>query len=146
MKKILFVTLALAVSMVGFAQRAVVNNSAKNATATAQKPSAVRAINGSAVEGIQFDMANTMVNANRSLDDFEEFTAMTTNYDLQSNSALGNRIAVWPDGCAAFTATWDHSGNTSFPDRGTGYNFYIPDMKGMGDEPEVRQESEVRAG
>ena len=145
MKKVLFVTLALAVSMVGFAQRAAVNNSAKNATATAQKPSAVRAINGSAVEGIQFDMANTMVNANRSLDDFEEFTAMTTNYDLQSNSALGNRIAVWPDGCAAFTATWDHSGNTSFPDRGTGYNFYIPDMKGMGDEPEVRQES-VKSG
>ena len=145
MKKVLFVTLALAVSMVGFAQRAVVNNSAKNATATAQKPSAVRAINGSAVEGIQFDMANTMVNANRDGEFYEEFTTMTTNYDLQSNSALGNRIAVWPDGCAAFTATWDHSGNSSFPDRGTGYNFYIPDMKGMGDEPEVRQEN-VKSG
>ena len=145
MKKVLFVALALAVSMTGFAQRAVVNNAAKNASVTAEKPSPVKAINGSAVEGVQFTTPQTMVNANRDSDYYEEFTTMTTNYDLQSNSALGNRIAVWPNGCASFVATWDHSGNTSFPDRGTGYNFYSPDTKGMGEEPEVRQES-VRSG
>ena len=139
MKKVLFMSLAMAVAMTGFAQRVVVSNDAKSACATAKKPAAVRQIDGSAVEGIQFSMAKNMV-SNRSLDDFDEYTTMTTNYDLQSNSALGNRIATWADGSASFVATWDHSGNTSFPDRGAGYNFYTPDMKGMGEEPEVRQE------
>ena len=140
MKKVLFMSLAMAVALTGFAQRANVSNAARNASATAQRPSELRQIDGSAVQGIQFSMPQNMVNATRSEGDFDEYTAMTTHYDLQSNSALGNRIAVWPDGSAAFTATWDHSGNTGFPDRGTGYNFYSPDTKGMGDEPEVRQE------
>ena len=144
MKKVLFMSLAMAVAMTGFAQRAVVSNDAKNASATAKKPAAARQIDGSAVEGIQFNMAKNMV-SNRSLDDFDEYTAMTTNYDLQSNSALGNRIATWPDGSASFVATWDHSGNNTFPDRGAGYNFYTPDTKGMGEEPEVRQEP-MRSG
>ena len=139
MKKVLFISLAMAVAMTGFAQRVVVNDAVKKASATTQKPSELRQSDGSAVQGIQFSMPQNMVNANRSLDDFEEFEAMVTNYDLQSNSSLGNRIATWRDGSAAFTATWDHSNNTSFPDRGTGYNFYHPET-GMGEEPEARQE------
>ena len=145
MKKVLFISLAMAVAMTGFAQRATVSNAAKNANATAQKRSELRQIDGSAVQGIQFNMPQNMVNANRSLDDFDEYTTMTTNYDLQSNSSLGNRIATWPNGCASFVATWDHSNNTSFPDRGAGYNHYCPDTKGMGDEPEERQEP-MRSG
>lgn len=135
----------MAVAMTGFAQRATVSNAAKNANATAQKRSELRQIDGSAVQGIQFNMPQNMVNANRSLDDFDEYTTMTTNYDLQSNSSLGNRIATWSNGCASFVATWDHSNNTSFPDRGAGYNHYCPDTKGMGDEPEERQEP-MRSG
>lgn len=145
MKKVLFISLAMAVAMTGFAQRATVSNAAKNANATAQKRSELRQIDGSAVQGIQFNMPQNMVNANRSLDDFDEYTIMTTNYDLQSNSSLGNRIATWSNGCASFVATWDHSNNTSFPDRGAGYNHYCPDTKGMGDEPEERQEP-MRSG
>ena len=129
----------MAVAMTGFAQRASVSNDVKNASATAKKPAAARQIDGSAAQGIQFSMPQNMVNTSRSLDDFDEYQIMTTNYDLQSNSAIGNRIATWPDGSASFVATWDHSGQTSFPDRGAGYNFYSPDQ-GMGDEPEVRQE------
>ena len=134
----------MAVAMTGFAQRAVVKDAVKNATVTTQKRSELRQIDGSAVQGIQFNMPQNMVNANRSLDDFEEFETMVTNYDLQSNSSLGNRIATWPNGCASFVATWDHSNNTGFPDRGTGYNHYCPDA-GMGEEPEVRQEN-VKSG
>ena len=130
MKKVLFVTLALAVAMTGFAQR-----NFSNATKTAEKPSALRVIDGSAMEGIQFDMPQHMVQVSR---EREEWGTMTTNYDLQSNSALGNRMTSWPDGSVANVATWDHSGNTSFPDRGAGYNFY--DGSSFGDEPEVRQE------
>ena len=134
----------MAIALTGFAQRAVVKDAAKNASVTVQKRSDLRQMDGSAIQGLQFNMSQNMV-SNRSIDDFDEYITMTTNYDLQSNSALGNRIAVWPDGCAAFTATWDHSMNTSFTERGTGYNFYTPDTKGMGEEPEVRQES-VKSG
>lgn len=136
MKKVLFVALALAVGMTGFAQK--FDKTAKSITATAQKPSAVKVSESTQAQGIQFNMPEHMVNANRSLDDFEEFQAMTTNYDLQSNSALGNRIAVWPDGTASVVATWDYSGNTSYPDRGAGYNFY--DGSSFGEEPSARQE------
>jgi hypothetical protein len=132
MKKVLFFSLAMAVAMTGFAQRASVSNDVKNASATAKRPAAARQIDGSAAQGIQFSMPQNMVSTSRSLDDFDEYQTMTTNYDLQSNSAIGNRIAVWPDGSASFVATWDHSGQTSFPDRGAGYNFYSPDQ-GMGD-------------
>ena len=136
MKKVLFVTLALAVGMTGFAQKNL-NNPAKNYSVTVEKPSALRTIDGSAAQGIQFNMVEHMVNANRE-GEYEEFCTMTTNYDLQSNSAVGNRMTSWPDGTVANVATWDHSNTTSFPDRGAGYNFY--DGSSFGDEPEVRQE------
>ena len=138
MKKVLFAALALAVAMTGFAQRPVAKNEAKNLSVTVQKPSDLRQIDGSAAQGMQFNMPEHMVKASRSLDDFSEYQTMTTYYDLQSNSAIGNRVAVWPDGTAAVTATWDYSGNVSFPDRGTGYNYY--DGNDFGDEPVVRQE------
>ena len=138
MKKVLFAVLAIAVAMTGFAQRPVIKNEVKKMTGTVQKPSELRVIDGSAAQGIQFTMSQHMVNASRSLDDFEEFQTMTTNYDLQSNSALGNRIAAWPDGTASVVATWDYSGNTGYPDRGTGYNYF--DGSFFGDEPEARQE------
>ena len=64
MKKVLFAALALAVSMTGFAQRAVVSNTAKNASVTVEKPSALRTISGADVQGIQFTTPQTMVNAN----------------------------------------------------------------------------------
>ena len=137
MKKVLFVSLAMAVATTGFAQRANFNIG-KNVTGTA-KHATERVIDNSAIQGIQFNMPQNMVNNSRSLDDFEEFQTMTTNYDLQSNSTLGNRIVTWADGSASFTATWDHTMNTSYPNRGTGYNFYSPDQS-MGEEPEARQE------
>lgn len=138
MKKVLFVTLAMAVAMTGFAQRAVVKDAVKKTSVTVEKPSALRQINGDAAQGIQFTMPEHMVNAAKATNEYEEYQAMTTNYDLQSNSALGNRVAFWPDGTASFVATWDHSGNTGFPDRGAGYNYY--DGVSLGDEPEERQE------
>ena len=137
MKKVLFVTLAMAVAMTGFAQRALVKNEVKNQSVTVQKPNALRVSDGSAVQGIQFTMPEHMTQTNR---DFESFETMITNYDLQSNSALGNRIAVWPNGDASVVATWDYSGNSSFPDRGAGYNFYDAASGTINDMPEARQE------
>ncbi len=138
MKKVLFMSLAMAIAMTGFAQKANFSVG-KNVTAT-QKRVTEKVSDGSAIQGLQFNMPHNMVSTSRSLEDFTEYETMTTNYDLQSNSTLGNRIAVWPDGSAAFTATWDYSGSTSFPDRGTGYNFYNPEEENINDKPEVRQE------
>ena len=143
MKKVLFTTLAMAVAMIGFAQMPVVKDEIKNQSVTRMKPSDLRVSDGSAAQGIQYAMPEHMTQSQSR--DAMDFEAMTTNYDLQSNSALGNRIAVWPDNSASFVATWDFSGNTSFPDRGTGYNFYNAELDEMGEQPDVRQES-VKSG
>lgn len=144
MKKVLFLMLAAAISMTGFAQKNVqMRKDAKNVYETAMKRSALRISDGAQAQSTQFTMSQAPVVSSRSLDDFEEFETMITNYDLQSNSAIGNRIAAWPDGSASFVATWDHSGDDSYPDRGTGYNYY--NGSEIGEEPEERQES-VRSG
>ena len=64
--------------------------------------------------------------------EFEEFETMVTNYDLQSNSALGNRMAAWPDGSAVVTET--RGMGESYEGRGTGYNYY--DGEDFGEQPE----------
>lgn len=137
--------LAVALGMSGFAQKATISKEMKNISFTAEKPSALRISDGSQAQAMQFNMAQTIVNnAARDMGDYGEFfEAMITNYDLQSNSALGNRVAAWPDGTASFVATWDHSNNTSYPDRGTGYNYF--DGEDIGEQPEARQES-VKSG
>lgn len=48
-----------------------------------------------------------------------------TNYDLQTNSSTGRRILVHDDG--TISVVWTHAqdlSNNTFPQRGTGYNFY----------------------
>lgn len=82
----------------------------------------------------------SMQNSRIVRDDQEMFESgtMVTDYDLQSNSAVGNRIAAWADGSAAIVATWDQGYNGSYPVRGTGYNYF--DGEEWGDEPEDRVE------
>ena len=145
MKKVLLLSLGLVLGFSAFAQkRATVSKEVKNISVTAEKPSAARVADASAAQGVTFAKPQSIVATSmRDGENYEEFESMVTNYDLQSNSAVGNRIAVWPDGTASFVATWDHSGDDSWPDRGAGYNFY--DGSNMGDEPEARQE-EVKSG
>ena len=141
MKRLLFIALALAVGMTGFAQRA--NQAYKSMTVTCPKPSPVMVKDGAQAPGRQFNLTEHRAFTPQRDTQVEESQIMTTNYDLQSNSALGNRIATWADGTASFVATWDHSGSTTYPERGTGYNYY--DGTSFGDEPTERIES-VRSG
>ena len=141
MKKIVFIALALAVGMTGFAQR--VNQAHKSVTVTCPKPSPVMVKDGAQTPGRQFNMPEQRAFTPQRDTELEESLIMTTNYDLQSNSALGNRIATWADGTASFVASWDHSGSTAYLDRGTGYNYY--DGTSFGDEPTERIEP-VRSG
>lgn len=143
MKKLFLLTLGLVLGFSAFAQIRA-SKDAKNIQMTVQKPSNERISDGSAAQGITFNMPQSVVRVARDEDDFEELVTMTTNYDLQSNSTIGNRIATWPDGTAAFVATWDHSGNTNWPDRGTGYNYYNGEE--MGELPEARVEGTLKTG
>ena len=48
----------------------------------------------------------------------------TTTYDLQSNAAVQNRIIVHDDGTISTAWTMSQQYNTTYSDRGTGYNFF----------------------
>lgn len=140
----------MAIAMTGYAQR---NSELSKISVTREKPSAVRSMGVAEIEGLKFENPSLpRANSASNLD----YPIMMTNYDLQSNSALGNRIATWSDGAASVVATWDFSGETSFPDRGTGYNFFDPTATdytqvpptndgSFGDMPEERQE-DVKSG
>ncbi|MEA3477821.1 MAG: T9SS type A sorting domain-containing protein, partial [Bacteroidota bacterium] len=71
-----------------------------------------------------------------------EHTIGLTQYDLQSNTLLSNRIYRYADG--SIGAVWTRGMEaTSFPDRGTGYNYY--DGTEWGPMPTERIES-LRTG
>ncbi len=80
-----------------------------------------------------------MKNANRLGDETE---IMETVYDLQTNTALGNRFWAWEDGSMAAVATRGMQA-PNFADRGTGYNYF--DGSDWGAQPVNRIES-VRTG
>ena len=63
----------------------------------------------------------------------------TTTYDLQSNAAIQNRIVHHADGSISAGWTMSQEYNTSFSDRGTGYNFF--DGTSWGAQPTDRLEA-----
>ena len=141
MKKVLFLTLAIAVGMTGFAQT---KGGLKKSDLSKQSVKAYALdLNEESTPGINFGKHEAMPLNSRATATFEEFETMVTYYDKQSNGSIGNRIAAWPDGTASIVATWDYSGSTSYPDRGAGYNYY--DGSSIGDIPTQRVEP-VKSG
>jgi len=80
---------------------------------------------------------NPYVNANGSKA-IGEAQIGTTQYDLQSNGSVQNRILLHPDGTIGATFTYG-STPASFPERGTAYNYF--DGAAWGAYPTVRVES-----
>ncbi len=72
----------------------------------------------------------------------EEYQIGTTWYDLQSNGPLGNRMWLYDDGTIGATWTMGFTA-TAFPDRGTGYNYFVGTS--WGTQPTTRIES-IRSG
>lgn len=139
MKKVLLLSLGLLVGMAGFAQVRTNSENAKKNQLTHVKTNDGTEISPAAAyapSAVLPSVTSTQIREHQIIVDL--MSTMTTNYDLQSNSAIGNRIAAWPDGSVAVTATWDFSGDNTWPERGTGYNYY--DGSDFGDEPEARQE------
>ena len=77
---------------------------------------------------------------------YKSFTSAvigTTEYQLQTNASICNRLQLHSDG--SLSATWTFAALTSWTDRGTGYNYYDPSTSTWGAAPGVRLEN-IRTG
>lgn len=122
MKKVLLLSLSLALGFSAFAQQRVAKDDIRSATASAKKTVAGKEM--ATPTAAQFAPQTQSIVGNRSQS--EEFAdVMWTYYDLQSNHYVSNRMYQLPNGSVAATATMSHIPSaSSVPDRGTGYNFF----------------------
>ncbi len=73
---------------------------------------------------------------------FDEAQIGITQYDLQSNASLGNRLWLFDDGTIGGVWTRGVENAPAFPDRGTGYNYF--DGAAWGEE--IGPIESIRAG
>ena len=142
MKKVLLLTLSLALGFSAFAQQRVAKNDTKAVQVSSKKVAAVgnEQINPAMSNFAPQTAKSVVVNRFQEIEDGE---TMTTTYDLQSNSWCSNRMYQFDNGTVAATATFSHEPNQTASDRGTGYNFYKDGI--WQDQPEERVES-MRTG
>jgi hypothetical protein len=73
----------------------------------------------------QAQVAKNNQPSNNKVSAFQATVVGTTLYDLQSNSSVGDRIVVNADGTIATCWTFEPTdGSGTYPNRGTGYNYY----------------------
>lgn len=145
MKRVLFLMLALVVGMTANAQvKASYKKSEAYKTPVLTSIEQLKGNEPAPTMTFAPSEVMTKVATHNSSRGFEEWETMVTLYDLQSNGALGNRIATWEDGTAAVVATWGDDGAGGYTNRGTGYNYFDGDA--FGDLPEARIEGSVYSG
>ena len=149
MKKVLLLSLGLAMGFGAFAQNRVAKE-AVSGKATVSKVAVGNDIyTGSVLENSAKSNSSVVVNR---YTNFEEGVAMETYYDLQSNGYVSNRMYQKANGDVAVVTTMSREQNLTASDRGTGYNFIAGgNMSNLGDIPEVREEAnatgaDVRTG
>jgi len=135
MKKVLLLSLSLALGFSAFAQQRVAKADLRQAQAKAQKEFAGKEVGNTAAQFAPQTQQSVVVNR---YDGLESAWTMYTFYDLQSNQYVANRMFQLPDGSVATTATMSHENNQTASDRGTGYNFY--NGEDWQDQPENRVE------
>ena len=136
MKKVLLLSLSLALGFSAFAQQRVAKDDVRQAQAKVQKEFAGKEISNTAAQFAPQTQQSVVVNRYENL---ETAYTMYTFYDLQSNQYVANRMFQLPDGSVAIAATMSHEDNQTASDRGTGYNFF--DGTEWMDQPEERVES-----
>ena len=139
MKKVLLLSLGLAMGFGAFAQNRVAKE-AVSGKATVSKVAVGNDIyTGSVLENSAKSNSSVVVNR---YTNFEEGVAMETYYDLQSNGYVSNRMYQKANGDVAVVTTMSREQNLTASDRGTGYNFIAGgNMSNLGDIPEVREEA-----
>lgn len=145
MKKVFLLSLGLLMGVSAFAQRQAIKADLKMGTATRNTVAVGNDINNNTAA--TFSAANNSVVVNR-YESLVTAETMYTNYDLQSNSFVSNRMYQMPNGSVAVVATMSHEENQQATDRGTGYNFcsYGDNENGWGPQPEERVEGSLRTG
>ena len=143
MRKVLLLSLSLALGFSAFAQQRVAKNDIRKTTVSKEKVAVGNEKANPAVENFAPQTAKSVV-VNRYAE-IADCETMMTMYDLQSNHFCSNRMYELPDGSAAVVATFSHQPNQSASDRGTGYNFYNAETDSWMDMPEERLES-MRTG
>jgi hypothetical protein len=136
MKKLLLLSLALSLTVCSFSQT-------RARLSKAQKDKSVQRVYAPATDEsstIFTQPANPTVT--RALD-IDETQVGTTFYDNQTNCSLSNRFYRYADGTMAYVWTRGMTSAGSWPDRGTGYNYF--DGTSWGAEPTARIEP-VRTG
>ena len=136
MKKVLLLSLSLVLGFCAFAQQRVAKNDIMKATASINKAVAGKEVaDQSAANFVPQTPQSVVVNR---YEGFDYAATMWTNYDLQSNQYVANRMYQLPNGSVAVTATMSHQPNQTASDRGTGYNFFNGEE--WGEEPEAAVE------
>ena len=142
MRKVLLLSLSLALGFSAFAQQRVAKNDIRSAQAKAEKVSMGNEKINPATNFAPQTAKSVVVNR---YDDVLDGETMMTMYDLQSNHFCSNRMYAMENGSAAIVATFSHEPNQSASDRGTGYNFFNGETEEWMDMPEERVES-MRTG
>ena len=142
MRKVLLLSLSLALGFSAFAQQRVAKNDIRSAQAKAEKVSVGNEKINPATNFAPQTAKSVVVNR---YDDVLDGETMMTMYDLQSNHFCSNRMYAMENGSAAVVATFSHEPNQSASDRGTGYNFFNGETEEWMDMPEERLES-MRTG
>ena len=122
MKRILLLSLSLALGFSAFAQQRVAKNDLRQATVSAKKVAVGNEKTNPSVANFAPQTAKSVV-VNR-YGDIDDYETISTTYDLQSNHYCSNRMYQLPDGSAGIVATMSHQPNQVASDRGTGYSFY----------------------
>lgn len=136
MKKVLLLSLSLALGFSAFAQQRMAKNDIVPFKASMNKTMVGNEVGTASTSNYAPQTAKSVV-INR-YEDMQEAETMTTFYDLQSNSWCSNRMYQLPGGQVGVVATFSLEPNQTASDRGTGYNFY--DGSDWGDQPEARIE------
>ena len=135
MKKVFLLSLGLVLGFSAFAQRNVIKNDVKEGVAKAKVTAVGNEMTTEASTYAPQAAKSAVINR---YGDMEDGETMWTNYDLQSNQYVANRMFQLPNGNVAISATMSHEANQTASDRGTGYNFF--DGDDWGEEPETRVE------
>ena len=135
MKKVFLLSLSLVLGLSAFAQRNVVKNDVKEGVAKAKVTAVGNEMTTEASVYAPQAVKSAVINR---YDEMEDGLTMWTNYDLQSNQYVANRMYQMPNGKVGVVATMSHEANQTASDRGTGYNFF--DGNDWMDMPDARVE------
>ncbi|MBR3914718.1 MAG: T9SS type A sorting domain-containing protein [Bacteroidales bacterium] len=137
MKKVLLLSLGLAMGFSAFAQKTVVKQELNKRTVTKGAAFGTEMVTNTAETFAPKTQQSVVTNryTNR-----EESEVIHTMYDLQSNSYLANRMYQRNNGAIGVVTNFSMDGTAGAGDRGTGYNYY--DGSEWGEMPEARIEAE----